>query len=104
MKRLLSVLLLLPVFAMAQHNYEPRKKVFVVKDTVYQVTVTNILGQTVYSQAFHSDDVEVKAPGLPKGFYIVKINSQDRRHFYNDGVFDFYIRISRGDLNGWGIL
>ena len=40
---------------------------------INQITITNLIGQTVYTQAYDVEKAEINISGLPDGVYIVKI-------------------------------
>lgn len=44
---------------------------------VNQITISNLVGQTVYSQSCNSDKVLVNVAGLPSGVYFVQVNGGD---------------------------
>jgi len=46
-----------------------------------QITITNLLGQTVYTQSYNSPQVNVDVSTLPQGMYLVKINGTEVRKF-----------------------
>jgi hypothetical protein len=47
---------------------------------VGQVTITNILGQLVFSGHFNSQQAEIDVSGLPAGVYAAKVNGIDSYH------------------------
>jgi hypothetical protein len=43
-------------------------------DKIYYITITNLLGQTIYSNQYSSSNVEVNVADIPAGLYFVKVN------------------------------
>ena len=48
-----------------------------VNNKIDQITITNLIGQTVYSQACDLEKAEVNIAGLPEGVYIVKVTDNE---------------------------
>ena len=48
---------------------------------VTNVSITNLLGQTVLSNYYHNDTVQVDVANLPAGVYLVRINGTEVRKF-----------------------
>ena len=48
-----------------------------VNNKIDQITITNLIGQTVYSQACDLEKAEVNIAGLPEGVYIVKVKDNE---------------------------
>jgi len=52
--------------------------------TVYNVSIINLLGQTVYSQNYNAQNVQVDVSGLVTGIYYVKINGAEVKKFLKE--------------------
>jgi trimeric autotransporter adhesin len=50
-------------------------------DKITSLTVTNLLGQTIYNNVYSNEDVQVDVADLPKGMYLVRINGIEIRKF-----------------------
>ena len=50
-------------------------------DKITTVTISNLLGQVVYSQQYNSQQVHIDCSSLPKGMYLVRINGSEVRKF-----------------------
>ena len=50
-------------------------------DKITQLTITNLLGQTVYAQACNTEQVEVNVASFPAGMYFVRVNDTVVRKF-----------------------
>ena len=48
---------------------------------INNVAITNLLGQTVYTHNYNTEQVQVSVANLPNGLYIVKINGSEVRKF-----------------------
>ena len=48
------------------------------------ITITNLLGQTVYTHEYNNEKVEVNVAGLQTGVYFVKINGVEVRKFVKE--------------------
>jgi trimeric autotransporter adhesin len=48
---------------------------------ITQLTIANLLGQTVYTHAYNTEKVEVNVSSLPAGLYFIKINNTEVRKF-----------------------
>jgi sugar lactone lactonase YvrE len=46
-----------------------------------QITITNLLGQTVFTQNYNSEQVQINVSSLPTGLYFVKVNGSEVRKF-----------------------
>jgi hypothetical protein len=53
-------------------------------DKITSVSITNLLGQTVYSNNYNAEQVEVGVGDLPTGMYFVKINGSDVKKFMKE--------------------
>jgi sugar lactone lactonase YvrE len=53
----------------------------VTADKITSLTVTNLLGQTIYNNVYSNEDVQVDVTDLPKGMYLVRINGTEVRKF-----------------------
>jgi len=51
---------------------------------ISQVAISNLLGQTVFTRNYNSDEVEVDVADLPTGLYMLKINGAEMRKFVKD--------------------
>ncbi len=51
---------------------------------VTSLTLTNLLGQTVYSQEYNSDKIQIDVSGLSPGIYLIKINGTEVRRFVKE--------------------
>ena len=45
------------------------------------VSISNMVGQIVYSNYYHNEQVQVDIADLPKGMYLIKINGTEVRKF-----------------------
>ena len=50
-------------------------------EPISQITITNLLGQTLLTRNCSSDQVEIDVSDLPAGVYLIKINGTDIRKF-----------------------
>ncbi|MFI5195784.1 MAG: T9SS type A sorting domain-containing protein [Chitinophagales bacterium] len=46
-----------------------------------KVAISNLLGQTVYTHEYNTEQVQVSVADLPKGIYFVKVNGTEVRKF-----------------------
>ena len=53
-------------------------------DNITNVIISNIIGQTVYTNQFNSSQVQVSVANLPTGVYFIKINGTDVRRFVKE--------------------
>ncbi len=53
-------------------------------NTIKQVRISNLIGQTVYSHEFSSQQVQANVSGLPAGVYFVKVNGCVVRKFMKE--------------------
>jgi len=51
---------------------------------INQITITNLIGQTVLTQLYNSKQVQVDVAGLPSGVYFVKVNGNEVRKFVKE--------------------
>lgn len=51
---------------------------------ITSIAITNILGQTVYTHEYNSQQVQVDVADLPKGMYLVRINGSEVRKFVKE--------------------
>jgi hypothetical protein len=51
---------------------------------INQITITNLLGQTIYSNNYNSEQVQVDVSDLPTGLYFVKVNGSEMRKFMKE--------------------
>ena len=49
-----------------------------------QITITNLLGQTLFTHDYNAAQVQVDVADLPSGIYFVKINGTDVRKFVKE--------------------
>ena len=50
-------------------------------ETISNITITNFLGQTVYSNQYNATQVQVDVADLPAGVYIIRLNGPATRKF-----------------------
>jgi hypothetical protein len=53
-------------------------------DKINSVTISNLIGQVVYSQQCSSRQIQLDVADLPKGFYFVKVNNTEVRKFVKE--------------------
>jgi len=51
---------------------------------ITKITISNLLGQTVYSERCSASDIEVDIANFPPGIYIVRINNSEVRKFVKE--------------------
>ena len=51
---------------------------------ITQLTITNLIGQQVYTQEYNTETVQVNVAGLPNGIYFIKINGSEVRRFVKE--------------------
>ena len=51
---------------------------------ITSISITNLLGQTVYNQKCNSDNVKVDVSGLPGGVYFAKVNGVEVKKFVKE--------------------
>jgi len=51
---------------------------------ISQITITNLLGQTLFTRNFNSEQVKVDVADLPQGVYLLKINGSEVRKFVKE--------------------
>lgn len=50
-------------------------------DKINQITITNLIGQTIHTHKYNTEKVEIEVANLPKGIYFIKINNTEVRKF-----------------------
>ncbi len=50
-------------------------------DKITSIAITNLIGQTVYSNSYHNEEVQVVVADLPEGMYLIKINGTEVKKF-----------------------
>ena len=53
-------------------------------NVITNVSISNIIGQTVYSNYYHREEVQVNIADLPKGIYFIKVNGTEVRKFVKE--------------------
>jgi len=51
---------------------------------ITQITITNLLGQTVYTHNYNTEQVQVNVATLPTGVYFVRLNGSEVRKFVKE--------------------
>ena len=51
---------------------------------ITQLTITNLLGQTVYTDQYNSEQVQIDVSNYPAGVYFIKVNSTEVRKFVKE--------------------
>ena len=51
---------------------------------ITEITITNLIGQTIYTQKCSAEKITVNVANLPAGVYMVKINGTDVRKFIKE--------------------
>jgi hypothetical protein len=51
---------------------------------ITQITITNLLGQTLYTQNYNTQKVQIDVADLPTGVYFIKINASEVRKFVKE--------------------
>ena len=51
------------------------------RDKINTVTISNLLGQVMYSHEYNTTQVQVNIADLPKGIYFIKVNGTEVRKF-----------------------
>ena len=54
------------------------------QNPINQITITNVLGQTIFSNEYNANTVQVNVAGLPTGVYFVKVNGNEVRKFVKE--------------------
>ena len=54
------------------------------QDRITTVAITNLIGQTVYSQEYNADKVQIDVADLPAGVYFIRINGTEVRRFVKE--------------------
>jgi trimeric autotransporter adhesin len=52
--------------------------------TINQLTITNLLGQTVYTHEYNTEKVQIDVADIPKGMYLIRINGSEVRKFVKE--------------------
>ncbi|MDR3679885.1 MAG: T9SS type A sorting domain-containing protein [Flavipsychrobacter sp.] len=102
MKRILFTLLSLPALTCAQDRNMPRRLHYPSTDTIRQITITNALGQTIFSRVYKQEEVEVNIKDYPKGFYFIRINGTSPWNYLNSDFIHFFV--AHRPIGPWGIL
>ena len=50
-------------------------------ERITSIAISNLLGQTLYTHEYNSQQVQIDVANLPKGMYLVRINGSDVRKF-----------------------
>ena len=74
MKLILLIFVLSPVFAIGQNKNDGKDQTFFVTDTIREINIVNVLGQTIFTQVYDGEKVKIDIPELAKGIYAIKIN------------------------------
>ncbi len=53
-------------------------------NAINQITITNLLGQTIYSHQYNAEQVQVDVSGFVAGVYFVKVNGVEVRKFVKE--------------------
>jgi type IX secretion system substrate protein len=53
-------------------------------EKITSVTITNLIGQTVYNNNYHNEEVQVDVSGLAAGMYLVRVNGSEVRKFVKE--------------------
>ena len=53
-------------------------------DKITSIAITNLIGQTVYSNYYHNEKVQVNVSDLPAGMYLVRINGTEVGKFVKE--------------------
>jgi len=51
---------------------------------ISRITITNLIGQTLFSHEYNTEGVQVSVAGLPSGVYFVKVNGVEVREFVKE--------------------
>jgi len=51
---------------------------------INQITITNLLGRTVHTQNYNTDQIQIDVSSLPTGMYFVKMNGSEVRKFVKE--------------------
>ncbi len=73
-------------FANVQIYPNPAMSELIIKSTekITRLTITNLLGQQLYTHEYITDSVQVNVAGLPNGIYYIKINGNEVRRFVKE--------------------
>ena len=50
-------------------------------DKINQITITNLIGQTLFSNNYNTEQVQIDVANLPPGMYLIRINGTEIRKF-----------------------
>jgi hypothetical protein len=50
-------------------------------NNITTVAITNLVGQTMYTQEYNTDKVQIDVTALPAGIYFIRINGTEVRKF-----------------------
>ena len=53
-------------------------------DKITTIAITNLLGQTIFTHEYNSEQVQVDIANLPKGLYVIKVNGAEVRKFVKE--------------------
>ena len=65
-------------------NPTPTELTITSPDKITRLTITNLLGQPVFSHKYNTETVQVNVAGLPNGIYLLKINGCEVRRFVKE--------------------
>jgi hypothetical protein len=51
---------------------------------ITSLSITNLLGQTVYNNIYNTDKVQIDVADLPKGLYFIKVNGSQVQKFLKE--------------------
>jgi hypothetical protein len=96
MKKLLSILLFLPLFAKADDKSKYLPRFLEVTDTIHQIRITNLFGQIIYDEPYNRTNITVSLKDLPPGRYIIRINNTMYTQYSTDGKILFTTYVLNG--------
>jgi hypothetical protein len=70
---------LVSVYPNPAHN-----ELTITAQTITNVTITNLVGQTVYSHDYNAEQVHINVADLPEGVYFVRVNGSEVRKFVKE--------------------
>jgi uncharacterized protein YjdB len=53
-------------------------------EKIASIAITNLIGQTLFSNSYHDNEVQVDVSGLPTGVYFIRINGAEVRKFMKE--------------------